>query len=86
MGTWPAEGLERPALGLAPDRSPCRFLDFLDGEPVSGSGCMAGYSPCLPVTDDLGCGDVRSLGKAPVVVTGSDPYHLDGDDDGYGCE
>lgn len=58
----------------------------LGRETALGSGCTAGYSPCLPVTDDLDCVDVRSLGKAPVVVTGNDPYRLDGDDDGYGCE
>jgi endonuclease YncB( thermonuclease family) len=55
-------------------------------QPAVGSGCIAGYSPCLPVTGDLDCADVRALGRAPVVVTGDDPYRLDGDDDGYGCE
>ncbi|MGH3112745.1 MAG: thermonuclease family protein [Gaiellaceae bacterium] len=54
---------------------------------LSGSGeCMDGYSPCLPVTGDLDCADVQALGKAPVRVTGSDPYRLDGDDDGSGCD
>lgn len=53
---------------------------------ATGSGCTAGYTPCLPVTGDLDCADVRALGKAPVVVTGDDPYRLDGDDDGSGCE
>jgi endonuclease YncB( thermonuclease family) len=51
-----------------------------------GGGCMEGYSPCLPITGDLDCVDVRVLGKAPVRVTGADPYRLDGDNDGYGCE
>jgi endonuclease YncB( thermonuclease family) len=55
-------------------------------QPALGAGCMTGYSPCLPVTEDLDCADIRALGKAPVVVTGNDPYRLDGDDDGYGCE
>ena len=55
-------------------------------QPVLGSDCMSGYSPCLPVTGDLDCADVRALGRAPVVVTGDDPYRLDGNDDGYGCE
>jgi micrococcal nuclease len=53
---------------------------------TEGPGCMAGYSPCLPITGDLDCEDVRALGKAPVTVRGDDPYRLDGDDDGYGCE
>jgi hypothetical protein len=35
---------------------------------------------------DLDCADVRALGVAPVRVVGSDPYRLDGDGDGYGCE
>jgi hypothetical protein len=51
-----------------------------------GGDCMSGYSPCLPIVGDLDCADVEALGKAPVRVTGSDPYRLDGDDDGVGCE
>lgn len=50
------------------------------------TGCQPGYSPCLPVSGDLDCADVRALGKARVSVTGSDPYRLDGDGDGVGCE
>jgi len=49
-------------------------------------GCHPSYSPCLPVTSDLDCADVRRLGLAPVRVLGSDPYRLDGDGDGFGCE
>jgi endonuclease YncB( thermonuclease family) len=56
-------------------------------EPAGSDGaCHPSYSPCLPVTGDLDCADVRALGKAPVRVLGSDPYRLDGDGDGYGCE
>jgi hypothetical protein len=47
---------------------------------------MAGYRPCLPIAGDLDCDDVEALGKAPVRVRGTDPYGLDGDDDGRGCE
>ena len=50
------------------------------------SGCHASYSPCLPIVGDLDCSDVRALGVAPVRVLGSDPYRLDGDNDGFGCE
>jgi micrococcal nuclease len=53
---------------------------------ATGTSCTAGYSPCLPITGDLDCVDVRALGKAPVVVSGDDPYRLDGDGNGYGCE
>jgi endonuclease YncB( thermonuclease family) len=56
------------------------------GQAATGTACMSGYSPCRPITGDLDCADVRALGKAPVVVSGDDPYRLDGDDDGYGCE
>ena len=52
----------------------------------SGSGCEPGYTPCLPIVSDLDCADVRAMGNAPVHVTGSDPYRLDGDHDGVGCE
>ena len=53
--------------------------------PVSGS-CHPSYSPCLPVVSDLDCVDIRAMGVAPVRVLGSDPYRLDGDNDGLGCE
>ncbi len=48
--------------------------------------CHPSYDPCLPIVDDLNCSAVRGLGKAPVRVSGSDPYRLDGDGDGVGCE
>ncbi len=53
--------------------------------PSSGS-CHPSYSPCLPVVGDLDCADIRAMGVAPVRVLGSDPYRLDGDNDGLGCE
>lgn len=50
----------------------------------SGPGCQPGYSPCLPRVADLNCADIPSSQK-PVRVTGSDPYRLDGNGDGWGC-
>ncbi len=44
--------------------------------------CMVGYSPCLPVVADLDCPEIGH----PVTVTGSDPYRLDRDGDGIGCD
>lgn len=44
--------------------------------------CMNGYSPCLPVVPDVDCGEIGH----PVEVTGSDPYRLDADGDGTGCD
>jgi endonuclease YncB( thermonuclease family) len=52
----------------------------------SGSDCHSSYSPCLPIVGDLDCADIRAMGVAPVRVLGSDPYRLDGDNDGWGCE
>jgi endonuclease YncB( thermonuclease family) len=75
-GSWKACGAStiRP---VVPSPSPA---------PAPGPTCHPSYTPCLPVTGDLDCADIRALGVAPVRVTGSDPYRLDGDDDGYGCE
>ena len=56
------------------------------GGSATGGNCAAGYDPCLPATGDLDCADVEALGRAPVRVDGSDPYRLDGDGDGWGCE
>jgi hypothetical protein len=47
--------------------------------------CEPGYSPCLPIVADLNCSDIPDSLK-PIRVTGRDPYRLDGDGDGYGCE
>jgi endonuclease YncB( thermonuclease family) len=51
-----------------------------------GSNCHPSYKPCLPMTGDLNCPDVRALGLAPVRVVGPDDYYLDSDNDGLGCE
>lgn len=44
--------------------------------------CAVGYSPCLPVVDDLDCADVDGA----VRVSGTDEYGLDRDGDGVGCD
>jgi endonuclease YncB( thermonuclease family) len=49
---------------------------------AQGGNCMAGYAPCLPIVADLGCGEIGH----PVTVTGRDPYRLDADGDGVGCD
>jgi micrococcal nuclease len=53
------------------------------------SSCTPGYSPCLPPASDYDC--AGGSGNGPrytgfVRVTGSDPYGLDADNDGAGCE
>jgi hypothetical protein len=51
--------------------------------------CTPGYSPCLPPASDYDCESGNGNGPkytGPVRVTGSDPYDLDRDGDGVGCE
>ena len=50
--------------------------------PKPAANCMSGYTPCLPVVADLDCGEIGH----PVTVTGGDPYRLDRDGDGIGCD
>lgn len=49
-----------------------------------------GYSPCLPPGPDVDCAGGSGNGpryvNGPVRVYGSDPYGLDNDGDGVGCE
>jgi resuscitation-promoting factor RpfB len=63
--------------------------------PPSGGGGgngTSGYSPCLPPASDYDCaggtGDGPAYTEPGVVytVSGSDPYGLDADNDGDGCE
>jgi hypothetical protein len=58
------------------------------GAPSDG-GCTPGYSPCLPPASDYDCQGGSGDGPeytGQVSVTGSDPYGLDTDSDGTGCE
>jgi micrococcal nuclease len=49
----------------------------------SSANCNPNYTPCVPsAKGDLDC---RQVGH-PVKVIGSDPYNLDGNGDGAGCE
>jgi endonuclease YncB( thermonuclease family) len=49
----------------------------------AGAGCSPHYLPCVrDVSYDLDCKHVGFR----VRVVGADPYRLDGDDDGFGCE
>jgi hypothetical protein len=71
---------------------PGRNVNLVIAKPAStttGSNCTPGYSPCLPPAYDYDC--IGGTGDGPeyaglVRVTGSDPYGLDADNDGYGCE
>ena len=56
---------------------------------AGSSNCTPGYTPCLPPASDYDC--EGGSGDGPkytglVHVTGSDPYDLDRDGDGVGCD
>lgn len=62
------------------------LIPFAPPAPDPVDECHPSYEPCLPVTSDLDCPDVRAIGAAPVNVIGPDSYRLDRDGDGLGCE
>lgn len=70
---------------------PGRAVSLVTAKPAPQppSNCTPGYSPCLPPASDYDC--AGGTGDGPeytgfVRVTGSDPYGLDSDGDGFGCE
>jgi IPT/TIG domain len=74
-----------------PDASSSRTHKHDVGGP--SPSCTPGYSPCLPVgPSDYDCyggggnGPAYTKPGVTYTVTGSDPYGLDADNDGYGCE
>ena len=85
-------------ISQSPDRGtsarPGRSVSLVTAKPAPApasttQNCTAGYSPCLPPASDYDCaggsGDgLKYTGR--VIVTGSDPYDLDSDNDGVGCE
>ena len=85
---------QSPAVGIRV--SPSRSITLTVAKPApqpsappSGT-CTSGYSPCLPPASDYDCaggsGDGPEYVYGTVTVTGSDPYGLDADNDGSGCE
>jgi hypothetical protein len=58
--------------------------------PPPASNCNPNYSGCVPNDSDVDCaggsGNGPSYVSGPVTVIGSDPYGLDNDGDGIGCE
>ena len=80
-GLWGACPGTRPQ----PDEAVSSGAAGASGGGGSTGSCEPGYSPCLPVTGDLDCADIPAS-KKPLHVTGSDPYRLDGNGDGLGCE
>ena len=52
--------------------------------PIATPECHPAYSPCIPVRNDMNCSSVGH--KVRVLFPGGDPYALDGDSDGVGCQ
>ena len=57
---------------------------------TTAANCTPGYDPCIPPGADVDCAGGSGNGpryvQGPVTVTGNDPYGLDRDHDGTGCE
>lgn len=58
---------------------------------IDTGGCDPNYSsPCVPIASDVDCaggsGDGPAYVVGPVYVAGGDPYDLDRDGDGIGCD
>ena len=94
-GGRPAKQRERADLSPPSDWGPA-LLPPGDTPLVSGADapkegrCDPNYEPCVPIDSDVDCaggsGNGPSYVQGPVRVIGSDPYHLDRDGDGVGCE
>ncbi len=59
--------------------------------PVTAKSCDKNYAwACVPVASDVDCAGGSGNGpkyvRGPVKVVGRDPYRLDRDNNGYGCE
>jgi hypothetical protein len=56
----------------------------------SAPNCTPGYDPCIPPGPDVDCAGGTGNGpryvQGPITVTGNDPYRLDADHNGIGCE
>jgi hypothetical protein len=59
-------------------------------EPAETRQCDPNYTPCVPVASDVDCAGGKGNGPSyvagPVRVIKDDPYRLDSDHDGVGCE
>ena len=90
----PKDTVIRQSPGGGTSARPGRVVTLVVAKPLpsggDGGNCTSGYSPCLPPASDYDCaggtGDGPEFVSGPVRVTGSDPYGLDSDNDGIGCE
>ncbi len=80
-------------IGVAADsQAVARRLVELPAEPPTGplpAHCHPAYWPCVPRVEDVDClgqSNGPVLIGGPVEIITSDPYKLDDDGDGIGCE
>lgn len=83
--TRSASSRRTPTARPAPTTTPVS-----SGSSGDQAACTPGYSPCIPPGSDVDCAGGSGNGpryvQGPVQVTGSDPYRLDADGDGVGCD
>jgi hypothetical protein len=81
---------QSPAAGTSARSGRAVSLVVAKPAPQQPSGDCQGYSPCILPGPDVDClggtGDGPRFVSGPVQVNGSDPYGLDGDGNGVGCE
>ena len=82
-GSTEVQGIAAPPPAVAPPAA----------APAAGRGCHPDYATCIPVkgdgsgrgaANDLDCGDIS--GAVRLRAAGVDPYRLDADGDGTGCD
>ena len=80
-----------PATKAPAPRAPAAQAPATQQPAARGGSCHPAYTPCIPVKGDgSGRGDANDLDCGQVGMTvqvpGRDPYRLDADNDGQGCE
>lgn len=82
------ESTRVPPISVPPTPIPPTAVPYVAPEPQNN--CHPSYSPCVPIASDVDCAGGSGNGPAyvrgPVRVLGGDPYGLDRDGDGWGCE
>jgi hypothetical protein len=79
-----------PVQPSPPPQAPPPVVAAVPAPQPAATNCTPGYSPCIAPGSDVDCAGGSGNGpryvSGPVQVTGSDPYGLDRDGNGTGCE